>query len=191
MLIKADDFEAIASGRVDTAFRRWIRPSVKAGGTLTTEAGILAIDAVDVIALNGVTAEDLARAGFADRDDLDTMLGDRQGTLYRIRLRYLGEDPRTALRENAALSDAEAATMDETLSRMDGGTPWVRATLELIGDGSGRPAQELAAVLGVEKPKFKSNVRRLKALGLTESLDVGYRLSPRGRTWLDRAIASA
>jgi biotin operon repressor len=191
MLINADDFEAIASGRVDTAFRRWIKPTVKTGGTLTTAAGVLAIDAVDVIALNAVAAEDLARAGFADRADLDTMLGDRKGTLYRIRLRYLGEDPRTALRENAALSDAEAAEMGETLSRMDGGTPWVRRTLELIGDGSGRSAQALAEELGVEKAKFKSNVRRLKALGLTESLDVGYRLSPRGQAWLARPIASA
>ena len=54
MLINADDFEAIVSGRVDTAFRRWIKPTVKAGGTLTTAAGVLAIDAVDVIALNAV-----------------------------------------------------------------------------------------------------------------------------------------
>lgn len=191
MLISADDFEAIRSGRHDTAFRRWIRPTVKAGGTLTTAAGVLAIDAVDVIALNAVTAEDLKRAGFDGRDDLDAMLGDRKGTLYRIRLRYLGEDPRAALRENTALSDADADAIGQTLARMDGGTPWVESTLRLIGERSGQPAQELADVLGVEKLKFKSNVRRLKALGLTESLDVGYRLSPRGQAWLDRTIASA
>lgn len=191
MLIKAEDFEAVVSGRVDTAFRRWIRPTVKAGGTLTTAAGVLAIDAVDVIALNAVSTEDLARAGFSDRGALDAILGDRKGTLYRIRLRYLGEDPRAALRESAALSDAEAGAIGETLSRMDGANPWVRATLHLIGEQPGQPAQQLAEGLGVEKLKFKSNVRRLKALGLTESLEVGYRLSPRGQAWLDRAIASA
>lgn len=191
MLINADDFEAIASGRVDTAFRRWIRPTVKAGGTLTTASGMLAIDAVDVIALNAVSSEDLARAGFDARDSLDAMLGDRKGTLYRIRLRYLGEDPRAALRESAALSGADAEAIGQTLSRMDGTNPWVRRTLELIGQRPGQPAQELAEVVGVEKLKFKSNVRRLKALGLTESLDVGYRLSPRGQAWLDRPIASA
>jgi hypothetical protein len=190
-LINADDFEAIRSGRVDTAFRRWIRPTVKTGGTLTTAAGVLAIDAVDVIALNAVTQEDLERAGFDGRDDLDAMLGDRKGTLYRIRLRYLGEDPRVALRESATLSDADAETIDQTLRRMDGGTPWVERTLRLIGERPGQPAQDLAAALGMEKLKFKSNVRRLKALGLTESLEVGYRLSPRGQAWLDRPIASA
>jgi hypothetical protein len=191
MLISADDFEAIVSGRVDTAFRRWVRPTVKAGGTLTTAAGVLAIDAVDVVALNAVTAEDLKRAGFGGRDELDAMLGDRKGTLYRIRLRYLGEDPRVALRESAALSDADAEAMGQTLSRMDGANPWVRRTLMLIGERPGYPAQELADEIGVEKLKFKNNVRRLKALGLTESLEVGYRLSPRGQAWLDRPIASA
>lgn len=191
MLISADDFEAIRSGRVDTAFRRWIRPTVKAGGTLTTAAGVLAIDAVDVVALDAVTAEDLARAGFDARDSLDAMIGDRKGALHRIRLRYLGEDPRVALRENAVLSEADINTIGQTLNRMDGSTPWVERTLRLIGDRSGQPAQELAVILGVEKLKFKSNVRRLKALGLTESLDVGYRLSARGQAWLARTIASA
>ena len=30
-------------------------------------------------------------------------------------------------------------------------------------------------------------MRKLKALGLTESLEVGYRLSPRGRAFLDES----
>jgi hypothetical protein len=191
MLIKADDFAAIASGRVDTAFRRWIKPTVKAGGTLTTSAGVLAIDAVDVIALNAVQDEDLKRAGFADRAALDAVLGDRKGTLHRIRLHYVGADPRAALRESATLSDADAAAIAETLARMDGTNPWVRRTLELIGELPGQPAQELAEAVGMDKLRFKNSVRRLKGLGLTESLEVGYRLSPRGRAWLERPIASA
>lgn len=191
MLISEDDLEAIVSGRVDTAFRRWVRPTVKAGGTLTTVAGILAIDAVDVVALNAVSGEDLARAGFDARVSLDDMLGDRKGSLYRIRLRYLGEDPRVALRDSAELSDADADAIGQTIARMDGATPWVHRTLQLIGERPGQPAQALADALGMEKLKFKSNVRRLKALGLTESLDVGYRLSPRGKAWLARPTASA
>lgn len=191
MLIRADDLQAIVSGRVDTAFRRWVRPTVKAGGTLTTSAGVLAIDAVDVVALNGVEPDDLKRAGFASREALDEKLGNREGSLHRIRLRYLGADPRVALRDNAALSDADAEAIGQTLSRMDGATPWVQRTLQAISQHPGQSAQELAAKLGLEKLKFKSNVRRLKSLGLTESLDVGYRLSPRGRAWLDQAIASA
>ena len=191
MLINAADFEAIMAGRVDTAFRRWVRPSVKAGGTLTTAAGVLAIEAVDAVALNGVSEQDLKRAGFADRAALDAMLGNREGTLHRIRLRYVGGDPRAALRETSTLSDVDAAELGQTIERMDGATPWVSATLALIKQKPGAPAQDLAEALGRDKTKFKGNVRRLKSLGLTESLAVGYRLSPRGEAWLTKATASA
>jgi hypothetical protein len=191
MLINAEDFEAIVSGRVDTAFRRWVRPTVKAGGTLTTEAGVLAIDAVDVIALDAVTDEDLARAGFDARDTLNDLLKNRKGSLHRIRLHYVGEDPRLALRENAALTDADAKEISDTVARMDGANPWVARTLALIGERPGESAQALAETLGLDKVKFKGNVRRLKSLGLTESLDIGYRLSPRGQAWLKRPTASA
>jgi hypothetical protein len=37
---------------------------------------------------------------------------------------------------------------------------------------------------------FKRRVRQLKELGLTESLEVGYRLSPRGRTVLARLVGN-
>jgi hypothetical protein len=42
----------------------------------------------------------------------------------------------------------------------------------------------LARALGAEKMRFKQDVRKLKELGLTESLEVGYRLSPRGQAVL-------
>ena len=45
-------------------------------------------------------------------------------------------------------------------------------------------APELAAELGRETAPFKADVRKLKELGLTESLDRGYRLSPRGQAYL-------
>ena len=47
-------------------------------------------------------------------------------------------------------------------------------------------AGDLWVMVGQEKTTFKLNVRRLKALGLTESLEVGYRLSPRGKSLLRR-----
>ena len=67
------------------------------------------------------------------------------------------------------------------------GTEAFRGAVYAVASG----ACDIALALGVEKLKFKSNVRRLKALGLTESLEVGYRLSPRGQAWLDRVTASA
>ena len=72
------------------------------------------------------------------------------------------------------------------LQRLDGTTPWVRRILDLIARHPGRRAAELAAELRQETAPFKLNVRKLKALGLTESLEIGYRLSPRGRAVLAR-----
>ena len=63
-------------------------------------------------------------------------------------------------------------------------TPWTDATLRVIAAHPGVVSTVLAAELGMERAPFKLNVRKLKALGLTESLEVGYRLSPRGAAYL-------
>ena len=52
--------------------------------------------------------------------------------------------------------------------------------LRLIAERPAVRAGDLAAALGREAQPFKIDVRKLDRLGLTESLDVGYRLSPRG-----------
>ena len=41
-------------------------------------------------------------------------------------------------------------------------------------------------MVGRETAPFKLDVRKLKNLGLTLSLDVGYRLSPRGQVYRER-----
>jgi hypothetical protein len=63
--------------------------------------------------------------------------------------------------------------------------------LELIAANPERRAGELAAEMGRERLPFKADVRKLKALGLTESLPIGYRLSPRGRALLDSLTLEA
>jgi hypothetical protein len=70
------------------------------------------------------------------------------------------------------------------LAAMDRRTPegpWTAKAMELIDQFPGRPAEVLAREAGQDKVPFKACVRKLKTLGLTESLEVGYRLSPRGR----------
>ena len=54
----------------------------------------------------------------------------------------------------------------------------------MIGDNEAVRAPDLAARVGLDVPRFKRRVRQLKGLGLTISLDVGYRLSPRGKAFL-------
>jgi hypothetical protein len=171
--------DGIASGEVDLAFRRWRRATVKAGGTLRTPVGVLAIDAVDPIEPEDITDADARRAGQAGRDEVLAKLRP-EGTLYRIRFHLEGPDPRVALRERADIDLAERRRIEERY-------PWARDMLELIADQPATLAADLAARVGREKLPFKRDVRKLKELGLTESLPTGYRLSPRGRAFLNLA----
>ncbi len=56
--------------------------------------------------------------------------------------------------------------------------------LAQIADRPGVVSTELAETLSWERADFKLHVRRLKGLGLTISLEVGYRISPRGAAYL-------
>jgi hypothetical protein len=135
----------------------------------------LFIDAVEPIDESEVTDADARAAGHVDRADVLSILRP-EGTLYRFRFHLHGDDPRVALRENATdLGDVEAK-----LARLE----WALPVLRLIGANPGVVSTELAAQVGTERLPFKQKVRRLKELGLTESLETGYRLSPRGEAFL-------
>ena len=189
MLFRQQFWAGLADGSVTLAFRRWKRPTVKAGGRLTTPSGVLAIDAVELIDDGDITDVDARRSGFVDRAALLDELAGREGELYRIAFHRAGEDPRIALREQAALTEADVDELARRLARLDRASthgPWTEAVLQLIAERPGVRAGDLADALGRERLAFKADVRKLKALGLTESLQVGYRLSPRGQAWLDR-----
>ena len=186
MLFTLKTLEGIRSGEVTLSFRRWRRPTVKTGGTLRTRVGVLAIDSIEVIEQSALTEADARRAGAPDRA---TLLGalPGEGALHRIAFHLAGPDPRVALRERADLSQAERAALDARLARFDAASrhgAWTREVLELIAQQPGTRAPDLAAQRGLETVRFKADVRKLKELGLTESLQVGYRLSPRGRAYL-------
>jgi hypothetical protein len=186
VLIPRATLDAIVGGRVDLAFRRWAKPTVRTGGRLRTAAGELAVDDVRVVAEEDVSDGDAVRAGYTDRAELLASLR-REGTLYRITLRYAGPDPRVARRERADLDAGELDAVVAALARLDRRGPWTAAVLGSIARWPGRRAPELAELAGRPTAAFKADVRKLKELGLTESLEVGYRLSPRGAAVL-RAI---
>jgi hypothetical protein len=185
MLFNRRALDGIEAGEIDLAFRRWKRPTVKEGGTLRTRAGVLGIDSVERIGERRIDAAQARRAGFESKRELLASLRP-QGRLYRVRFHRIGDDPRKALRARARISRSERAELDARLDRMDRGRgePWTRRVLELIRDHPETLAADLATSLGMEKLPFKRDVRKLKELGLTESLPVGYRLSPRGRAYL-------
>jgi hypothetical protein len=187
VLFRQRFWAGLADGSITLSFRRWKRPMVKVGGRQTTPAGVLAIDDVGEIEERDITDDDARRAGFAGRAELLAELAGREGQLYRIEFHRAGEDPRIALRERAELSDDDVADLARRLARLDGASthgPWTDAVLRLIAARPGVRAGDLAEFLGRERLPFKADVRKLKALGLTESLEVGYRLSPRGAAFL-------
>ncbi|MBT8395813.1 MAG: hypothetical protein HKO65_04390 [Gemmatimonadetes bacterium] len=144
MLLKLETLKGIKNGTISLAFRRWKRPTVKAGGSLLTPIGQLAIEAVEVISIEEITQSDAKAAGFPTLESL--------------------------LSEMAKHPEGE----------------WTCRVSSEIRKRSGESAADLAAVLGMERDILKAKVWKLKGLDLTESLAVGYRLSPRGEAVLSR-----
>jgi hypothetical protein len=81
-------------------------------------------------------------------------------------------------------ADAHAAVADGTLTVTD--RAWTHETLRPIRDHPGVVSTRLAEMVGRERMPFKTVVRTLEALGLTESLEIGYRLSVAGAVFLER-----
>ena len=187
MLISPATAAGIADGSVTLAFRRWDRPRMRAGSTQRTSAGVVRIDTVEEVDPDALTEDDAARSGVRSLAALHRLLGRRDGAhVYRMRVSLAGADPRVALREQAELSAEDRRALDARLDRMDAarGAPWTRQVLGLIAGRPGGRAPDLAASLDRETLSFKRDVRKLKELGLTHSLPVGYEISPRGRAYL-------
>lgn len=188
MILGLKTLEAIREGKIDLAFRCWSKPTVKGGGTLRTAAGVLAITEVTPIPMSEIQESEARRAGYQSLDDLLGRLEKKAGTVYRIGLAFAGDDPRVMLRSKARMGAAEWDELAGRLLRLDQARegPWTQGVLTMIKDRPAVLAAELAASLGWETLPFKRRVRQLKELGLTESLEIGYRLSPRGKVVLKR-----
>lgn len=191
MLFKRAILTKVRDGEVSLAFRRWTKPSVKAGGSLVTSVGRLAIDEVRPVTEAEITDEAARLAGAASRAELMAALAKGTGELHRIAFHLDGEDPRIALRTDDDLTEADRAALTARLARMDAKAPWTTLFMDLVAAHPGRRAGDLASMAGFERLEFKARMRRLKALGLTISLKIGYRLSPRGEALRRRGEASA
>ena len=202
MLLRTAVLERIVRGEISLVFRRWRRPTVRTGGSLRTAAGMLRILDVAVVEEAEVSDADAGAAGYASRAALLADLGPRAGpraagpregqALYRVGVEYAGADPRIALRERTALADAEVEDLLRRLRRIDARSPagpWTLRVLAAIEEQPGVVSTTLAERLGCERARLKPQVRKLKNLGLTISLRVGYELSPRGRVVLEHLRA--
>jgi hypothetical protein len=189
VLFSADAHRGLADGSITRTFRTWRRAQVKAGGRYRVGGMLLEVDAVSRVALGDLIDADAVAAGELDLASLRRRLGDPPpaNVVWRVDLHYVGPDDRLALRADDALDGPELAALQARLRRLDaasGTGAWTTQVLRLIEGRPGVVSTELAALRNQERQAFKTDVRKLKNLGLTESLDVGYRLSARGRALL-------
>jgi hypothetical protein len=184
MLFRSEILQGIVEGRVTLAFRRWRRAPPAEGSVLRSAVGVLSFDRVTVIDEGDITPDDVRRTGMSIDDLRASIAG--QGTLLRIELHLVGDDPRIALRAQLP-GPGELEAIVAKLGRLDAAssTPWTSRYLQLVADLPATVSHALAGRAGDDVVRFKRRVRRLKELGLTESLEIGYRLSPRGRAVLE------
>ena len=190
LLFKKPFFAGLESGAITLTFRRWQKPHVRPGGRYRCHPiGVLEVDAVAKVRVATITEADAARAGFPSRESLVSYLGelgpiDGATELYRVELHHGGDGDRVELALEAELSADDVALIEKKLAAMDRGAPWTKQTLAIIAKHPRVAASKLAATLGRETQPFKIDVRKLKKLGLTQSFEVGYEISPRGGAFL-------
>ena len=198
MLFKYSFHQAIASGAITVTCRAWQRARVKVGNRYRLNAeGVVVVDEIRETRLAEITEAAARACGFASRDALLRQLsppraGDPPAAVFEVRFHYQ-PDPRTPVADVSA-DVAEDALRDllgrlrnmDTRSRAG---PWTRAILALIDANPRVAASRLAPRLGMETARFKSNVRKLKALGLTISHDTGYTLTSLGARVLREGAA--
>ena len=186
MQFTKDSHDAIAAGQITVTFRLWKRLRAKVGGQYAVGPVVIEVDAIEMIPFHAVTKRDIQLAGASSRDALRERAAhagpiDDDTLVYRIEFHVVGAKPtRTA----APFDDEHVALVNTKLDAMDSRSKtgaWTRAALSLIGEHEGMVSTELAGVMQQPRMEFKADVRKLKALGLTESLETGYRLTPLGR----------
>ncbi|HLL24990.1 MAG TPA: ASCH domain-containing protein, partial [Kofleriaceae bacterium] len=190
LLFKKPFWEGLQSGSITVTFRRWQKPHVKPRGRYRCHPiGVLEVDTIELVRVAAITAADAPRAGFPSRDALVAYLAelgplDDDTEVYRVELHHGGDGDRVELALADELDTDDVATITAKLARMDKDGAWTAKTLAMIGKHPRVAASKLAAKLGRETLPFKTDVRKLKKLGLTQSFEVGYEISPRGRAYL-------
>ena len=198
--------QGLVDGSVTLTFRAWKKPLVRPGGRYRCHPiGVLEVDAIERVPASSITDADAVRAGFADRAALLSYLAEvapdvvdparaAAAEVYRVELHHGGDGDRVAEALRGELTEEERAAIEARLRRLDASSaigPWTARTLALIAARPRTAASQLAQELGRERAPFKADVIKLKKLGLTQSFEVGYELSPRGQAYLRRAGSTA
>ena len=178
MQFTARNSAQIRAGTVTVSFRNWKRPHAKVDGVYRLRpSGAVRVTDVRAVCLGDIEAEDAIRAGFESAEALAAFLKlPLNAKVSRVEFELAGD---------AQLPKPPTLSVEQALARLAAtdrrsAAPWTASVLLLIRANPATRAADLAPALGWETPKFKANMHKLKALGLTHSLETGYRLSALG-----------
>lgn len=192
LLFKKRFHAGLVDGTVTLTVRQWDKPHVKVGGRYRVHPiGVVQVDAVARVPFGALTEDDARRAGFVNLAELREYalpVAKEPITpatlMWKVDLHHGGDGDRVEGALETKLTADDVAALCKRLAKMDGKKPWVRQTLALIAKRPKVAASKLAASIGRDTEPFKIDVRKLKKLGLTQSFEVGYGLSPRGKAFL-------
>lgn len=193
MLFNSATSHRIRQGEISVSLRKWRRAQARVGGVYYLRPkGAVEVTSLEEYVLGEVSSTDLGNAGFPDLAAAASVLSATEDdVIWVVRFDFRPDATRPAPDRESASED-ELVVLAGKLAKKDKTSaegPWTHATLALIGRQPGTVSTELAAQLGRDRQDFKRDVRKLKALGLTISLEVGYQLSDKGLSllaWLDR-----
>ncbi len=168
----------ILAGRITVSFRNWKRAHAAVGGVYRLRpSGAVKVTGVRSVRLSDMEPDDLRRSGF---DSIAAVAASmrlpQSATVTRVEFELTGEP---AAKPPPELSVGEVVTRLQATDRRSA-APWTADVLALILAHPATRAGDLAPRMGWETPAFKSNVRKLKRLGLTQSLETGYLLTDLG-----------
>ena len=190
--------EGLTAGTITLTFRRWKKPLAKPGGRYRCHPiGVLEVSDVRVVRAADITEGDAKRSGFAEVAELTAYLASAKddafgptSEVYRVELRHAGDGDRISAAMESDLTQDDVANITGALAKLDKPTRWTLRTLELIRDNPRIAASKLAPAFKLETAPFKARVLKLKKLGLTQSFEVGYEVSPRGVEWMRQRVAA-
>jgi hypothetical protein len=189
MLFQTRFHERIRSGEITCTVRIWLRPRVKVGGRYALGAGAVVVDRIREARIEDLTPALAKRSGFASVvDALKTAKHGVGERVFVIDFHYDAAGPRRATPATDSVSIEALAEVAQKLDAMDRRSrtgAWTAATMRAIKAKPAVRAASLARALGRPRDELKRDVRKLKQLGLTLSLEVGYRLTPKGEAVLE------
>lgn len=179
--------QGLVNGSITLTFRRWKKPHVKPGGRYRVHPiGVVMCDALEIVADETRLGDADARAaGFASLDEMKLWLRPGPEPLFKVTLHHAGDGDRVEIATDDHLTQEALAELKKRVARLEKQGPWVKKVMRLIAKHPRVAASKLAKKLKRDTQPFKTDVRKLKRLGLTMSFEVGYEVSPRGKKFLE------